>query len=41
MDMTLHFISLVLDDATAAQAAKYAEYNGQWVDALDDPWGMS
>lgn len=39
MDMILYFIACVLGDATAQQAAKFAEYNGQWRNSKDDVWG--
>lgn len=41
MDMILHFIALTLGQATARQAAKFAEYNGQWTDPNEDPWGTA
>lgn len=39
MDMILFMISRMLGEGTARQAAKFAEYNGQWKDPKNDPWG--
>ncbi len=39
MDMTLYFLSKVLGEDVARQAASFAEYAGQWTDPSDDPWG--
>ena len=40
MDMSLYFIAKVLGEEAAAQAAKFAEYSGQWKDPSDDPFGV-
>ena len=40
MDMSLYFIAKVLGEEVAAQAAKFAEYSGQWKDPSDDPFGV-
>ncbi len=39
MDMTLYFLSQVMGEDVARQAANFAEYAGQWTDPSDDPWG--
>lgn len=39
MDMILYFIASTLGNATAQEAAKFAEYNGQWRNSEDDVWG--
>jgi len=41
MDMTLAFFAKMLGEDVSQQAAKFAEYNGQWSDPSDDPWGST
>ena len=38
LDMTLYFIAKEMGQEEAEKTAKFAEYNGQWTDPLDDPW---
>lgn len=38
MDMTLYFIDKVAGSETAAQVARYVEYDGQWTDSTADKW---
>ncbi|KAK9832752.1 hypothetical protein WJX81_008413 [Elliptochloris bilobata] len=39
MDMALAFIASVRGQAQAEEAARFAEYSGNWQDGADDPWG--
>lgn len=37
--MILFFLAQVLGEGAARKAAQFAEYNGQWQDPSNDPWG--
>ena len=39
MDMALAFIASLHGEPTAEEAARFAEYSGNWRDGADDPWG--
>ena len=38
MDLTLYFIAKVIDEQTAEEVARYAEYDGQWTDSPANKW---
>ena len=39
MDMALAFIASLHGESTAEEAARFAEYSGNWRNGADDPWG--